>query len=173
MSSITSIFIARSLLLLFLQILVFNKVVIFDEITVFAYLYSIVYLPITIKKHQLLLFAFLLGLMVDVFALTGAMHAFAAVFLAFMRTLLFRVGSGISADLSFVKFSDLNFVQHILYLFLCCFVFSIVFKAQDYFAFSQFFNILKSGLFIAILSTFVIYIFNAIFSRRFKTSADF
>ncbi|MDT8346909.1 MAG: rod shape-determining protein MreD, partial [Flavobacteriaceae bacterium] len=94
MSSIPSIFIARSFLLLILQILVFNKVVVFEEVTAFVYLYSIIYLPITLKKHQLLLIAFFLGLLVDIFAQTGAMHAFAAVFLAYFRNFLFRVGTG-------------------------------------------------------------------------------
>ncbi len=84
---ITNIFKYFSIFLVsvFLQVLIFNNVLIARMISPFFYILFIILLPFNIPRALLLFLAFALGLSVDIFSNTIGVHAFACVFLAFIR----------------------------------------------------------------------------------------
>ena len=77
--------------LVLLQVLILNNVNIAGYATPFLYIYLLVKFESDTPRNTLMLWAFFLGLAVDVFSDTPGMNAAAAVLLAFMRPLLLRL----------------------------------------------------------------------------------
>ncbi len=79
------------LILLLVQVLVLNNINFLDYINPYLYVMFIIILPVDIPRIFLLLIAFFLGLSIDVFCNTLGVHAFATVFVAFMKTPLLKL----------------------------------------------------------------------------------
>ena len=77
--------------LLLVQILLFNEIYLFGLATPFIYVYFILVLDKEVDRNALMLQAFALGLMVDVFCNTPGVNAGASVLLAFTRARLLRM----------------------------------------------------------------------------------
>lgn len=76
-----------------LQVLLFNNLMLGGYINPFPYIYFILILPITIGRIPLLLIGFVLGLIMDMFADTGGIHAAATTLIAYYRPLLLKARS--------------------------------------------------------------------------------
>ena len=79
--------------LVFVQAFMLNNISLFGLATPFIYVYLILVMDRDIDHNALMLTAFLLGLMVDVFSNTPGVNAGASVLLAFMRPSLLRLFS--------------------------------------------------------------------------------
>ena len=77
--------------LLLLQVLILNNVHIGGYATPFLYIYLIVTMDSETPRNGLMLWAFLLGLAIDLFSDTPGMNAASAVLLAFFRPSLLRL----------------------------------------------------------------------------------
>lgn len=77
--------------LVLLQVLILNNMDIAGYATPFLYIYLIVKFESDTPRNTLMLWAFFLGLAVDVFSDTPGMNAAASVLLAFMRPLFLRL----------------------------------------------------------------------------------
>ena len=77
--------------LLLVQILLLNKIYLFGLATPFVYVYFILALDKEVDRNTLMLLAFALGLVVDVFCNTPGVNAGASVLLAFSRERLLRL----------------------------------------------------------------------------------
>ena len=77
--------------LVFLQVLVLNHMHIGGYATPFFYIYFILKFNSRISRNNLMLWAFSLGLVVDVFGNTPGLNAAAATCLAFFRTSIMRL----------------------------------------------------------------------------------
>lgn len=77
--------------LVLVQILLLNKIYLFGLATPFVYVYFILVLDKEVDKNALMLLAFVLGLVVDVFCNTPGVNAGASVLLAFSRERLLRL----------------------------------------------------------------------------------
>lgn len=76
------------LLYLFLQIFFMRNIVLFNYAFCFIYIAGVLLLPIDIDRMYLLLIAFAIGFVVDMFSNTFGMHAAASVFIAYLRPFL-------------------------------------------------------------------------------------
>jgi len=85
--------IVRFLGLLLLQILVLNEIELHGFIHPYIYPLFILLLPFETPRWAQLLSAFMLGLMVDIYANTIGFHAAASVWLAFIRTSIMQFNS--------------------------------------------------------------------------------
>ena len=82
------------LVLVFLQVLILNNILLFEYATPFLYIYLLFFMDSSlVSKNQLMIWAFVLGLLVDIGANTLGMHTAATVFLAFTRPTLLKVFS--------------------------------------------------------------------------------
>ncbi len=81
-------------LLILLQIFIFNNIQVSGYINPQIYVFFILALPINIRGWLLLLLAFGLGLTIDAFSDSLAIHALASLFMAFCRPAVLRVFSG-------------------------------------------------------------------------------
>ena len=77
--------------LVLLQVLVLNNLHIAGYATPFVYIYLLLKFESDVSRHALMLWAFFLGLSVDMFSDTPGMNAAAAVLLAFLRPWLLRL----------------------------------------------------------------------------------
>ncbi len=82
------------LVLVFLQVLVLNNVLLGSYLNPQVYVLFILILPVAIKGWFLLLISFVLGLSVDAFSDSLAIHAASSVFMAFCRPAVIRLVAG-------------------------------------------------------------------------------
>jgi len=73
------------------QILVLNQVLFFAYINPFLYLLLIITLPLKIPKWFLLIYAFLLGFLIDLFSSSLGFHSTACVLIAFLKPLISKI----------------------------------------------------------------------------------
>ena len=76
--------------LVFLQVLILNRIRWFGVATPFLYIYFILTMDHNISRNKLMLWAFVIGLSVDIFSNTFGIHAAASTFIAFIRPGLLR-----------------------------------------------------------------------------------
>ncbi|MBT3302496.1 MAG: rod shape-determining protein MreD [Bacteroidetes bacterium] len=82
------IYIVHFLFLVVLQVFVLNNIHLFEIVHPYIYIYFILLLPVSIPKTSLIILAFLLGLVIDVFSNTYGIHAAASTLVGFLRPLL-------------------------------------------------------------------------------------
>ncbi len=82
------------ILLVLLQVLVFNNVYLGGYLNPQIYVFFILVMPVFITGYILLLLAFALGLVMDVFSDSLAIHTFACVLMAFFRPAVIRLFAG-------------------------------------------------------------------------------
>lgn len=80
--------------LVFLQVLVLNNIRIAGYANPQIYIFFILILPFAIKGYVLLLSAFFIGLIIDIFSNSIAIHTSASVFMAFCRPGVVRLLTG-------------------------------------------------------------------------------
>jgi len=77
--------IIRFIVLVLVQVLILNNIQFLGYINPYLYIYFILTLPIRVPRWAVLILAFVLGLIIDMFSNTAGLHAFATVFVAFVR----------------------------------------------------------------------------------------
>ena len=77
--------------LILLQVLVLNNIHIFGLATPLLYVYFLLKFDSSASRNELMLWAFFMGMAIDVFSDSLGMHAAAAVLLAFVRPVLLRL----------------------------------------------------------------------------------
>lgn len=87
--------------LVLIQVLVLNHMHISGYATPFLYIYFILKINSKVGRNELMLWAFMLGLTVDIFGNTPGMNASAATCLAFSRSSLLRLSTLRSEDEAF------------------------------------------------------------------------
>lgn len=75
--------------LILLQVLILNNILLFDYVNPYLYIVFIIIYPLN-KRFSFLTTAFFLGLCVDFFTNSGGAHAFASVFIAYIRVYVFQ-----------------------------------------------------------------------------------
>ncbi len=104
--------------LVLVQVLILNHIHLFGIATPFLYIYLLLKFESGTSRNELMLWAFFLGLTVDVFSNTPGMHAAASVALAFARPLILRLFT--PRDMlesivpSFRALGDNNFMKYVV-----------------------------------------------------------
>ncbi len=81
-------------LLILLQVFIFNNIQVSGYINPQIYVFFILVLPLNIRGWKLLLIAFGMGLIIDAFADSLAIHALSSLFMAFCRPTALKVLGG-------------------------------------------------------------------------------
>ena len=132
-----------------LQVLVLNQMHILGYATPFLFIYFILKLNTRIGRNALMLWAFSLGLLIDMFSNTPGVNAASATFLAFFRTSILRLVTLRDMDEGFRPgFRSMGVSAFLRYIFLASSLFCIVLFLIDTFSFYDFpvlfFKILSS-----------------------------
>lgn len=124
--------------LVLLQALVLNSVHIGGYATPLLYVYLLLRFESDASRNELMLWAFLLGLLVDVFSDTPGMNAAAAVLLAFVRPFVFRLFASRDAVESIVpSWWTMGGSSYLKYAFVCILVHHAALFSVEYFSFAH------------------------------------
>ena len=122
--------------LVLLQVLVLNQMHIGGYATPFFYIYFILKFNSRVGRNELMLWAFALGLTVDMFGNTSGMNAAAATVLAFFRSSLIRLVTLRDIDEGFRPgIKSLGFSSFFRYSLLTCILFCSLLLLIDTFSF--------------------------------------
>ena len=126
-----------------LQVLVLNQMHIGGYATPFFYIYFILKFNSRAGRNMLMLWAFALGLTVDIFGNTPGMNAAAAVALAFFRAPILRLVTLRDMDEGFrPSVKSLGFSSFFRYTLLMCSLFCTLLLLIDAFSFFNVFRLL-------------------------------
>ena len=122
--------------LVLFQVLILNQMHINGYATPFLYIYFILCFQSRASRNELMLWAFALGLTVDMFSNTPGMNAAAATCLAFFRTPMLRMVTLRDMDDDFEpSVKVMGFSAFFRYALLTCTLFCILFLLIDTFSF--------------------------------------
>ncbi|KPM32646.1 Rod shape-determining protein MreD [Croceitalea dokdonensis DOKDO 023] len=145
---------SRFILLVLAQVLVFNHLNFFGTINPMVYVLFFFWYPVKENNATLMLTAFALGLVIDIFSDTMALHTLAAITLAYFRPFMMRFCFGINFDFQNFSFKNATVVQRMTFLFLLIILQNMVFFFLEILSFSHITLILKQILFTT-LATFL------------------
>ena len=143
--------------LILVQVLILNQVQFNGFVNPYVYILFILLLPLSTPRYLLLILAFLLGLMVDVFLNSLGVHAAASVFIAYIRPFIIRVISNREEDRSdYPGLMQNSFGWFLSYASIMVFLHHLVLFYLEVFSFSHFFVTLGRTIISSFFSIFVI-----------------
>lgn len=129
------------IILVLFQVLILNQMHINGYATPFLYIYFILQFRSRAGQKELMVWAFILGLAIDMFSNTPGMNAAAATCLAFVRTIFLKMVTLRDLDENFhPSIKLMGFGPYFRYVLLCSTLFCILFFSINTFSFSHFFT---------------------------------
>jgi len=161
-------YVVQFVVLCLLQVLVFNNIQLGGYLNPFPYVYFLLILPIGISRVSLLLIAFLLGLVIDIFTNTGGIHAAACTVIGFYRPLFLNAQSpreGYELQMA-PNTKSLGIGLFALYAALMVFIHHLVLFYLEIFRFSEFFFTLFKATASSVFTVVIIMIVEFVFVRE-------
>ena len=158
----------RLVVLILIQIFLLKNLALFGQAFAFLYLLGILVLPLSLRQIPLMLIAFVLGFVLDVFYETIGMHTAAATLLAFLRPIWLKAISptGGYDDLQEPSLNEMGLGWFLSYSFPLIFAFSVVFFGIDLWGFGSVFSILNKSLFSSIFTCLLAILVQLLFFKR-------
>lgn len=161
-------FLFLTLALGLVQVFFLKNLALFGAAFGFIYLLPLLILPSSIKTIPLMLIAFFMGFVLDIFYETIGMHTAAITFLAFLRTFWLRITnpSGSYEDEIEPSLSEIGIGRFVSYSLPLVFLYSLVFFATDQWGSGTVFRIIYRSIFSAIFTVFLIITVQLLFFKR-------
>jgi rod shape-determining protein MreD len=156
------------LLLLALQFALFNNIVIGMGIIVFVYIYFILILPIKTPGWAMLLIGFITGLAVDSVFNTGGIHAFATVFISFLRMSVLKtvIQTFDFEAISKPGIQSMGFMNFSKYALSMAFVHNLLIYFIELFHFKMFFHSILVVIINTLITAFICILLDAVFKKE-------
>ncbi len=143
--------------LILVQVLILNQVQFNGFVNPYVYILFILLLPLNTPRYILLILAFILGVVVDIFLNSLGVHAAASVFIAYIRPFIVRVISNREEDRSdYPGVKQNSFGWFLSYATIMVFLHHIVLFYLEVFSFSHFFVTLGRAVISSVFSIFII-----------------
>lgn len=136
--------------LVLVQILILSQVQFSGFFNPYIYVLFVLLFPLNSPRWAALVFAFLIGFVIDVFSNTLGVHSAATVFIAYIRPFVLRLISNREDDRDYPGLSRSNPGWFITYAFFMVFIHHLILFYLEVYTFSHFFN----TLYRVVLSTF-------------------
>ena len=156
----------RFFLLLLMQVLLFNHINFLGYINPYIYIAFILFFPFTAKQTLLIFSSFVLGLSIDIFSDSEAIHAAASVFIAYLRPSILKISFGVSYQHNSVHLNQARFSQIVTYVATMVIMHHLMLFTLDVFNLLHILLILKSTLFSGIFTVVLIVSSIVIFSKN-------
>lgn len=154
----------RFVLLILVQVLIFNNLNFFGYINPMVYILFLYWYPIKEKRALFILLSFLLGLMVDWFSDTMAIHAAATVTIAYLRPMIMRFCFGVNYEFQNFKLSNTTKAQQITFLALLILIHHLIFFTLEIFSLENTLLILKKVFSISLATLILCLLLSSLFS---------
>ncbi|MEB8346715.1 rod shape-determining protein MreD [Flavobacteriaceae bacterium KMM 6898] len=158
--------IVRFVLLVFFQVLVFNHLNFFGYINPMVYILFIYWYPIKENRTLFLLLSFFLGLSIDLFSDTMAIHTAAIITIAYLRPSIMRFCFGVNYEFQSFKLSNSTKAQQITFIALLILIHHLVYFSLEIFSFANFLVILKKTASTSALTLLVCLLVSSLFSTK-------
>jgi len=106
------------IIFILLQVIWFNHILISGRYTPIIYIYPILLLPIDKNESFNLIFAFVLGISIDLISNTGGVFSATAVAVAYFRKIYFVLIKNPSQSLESIRINKISTIQRITYYFI-------------------------------------------------------
>ena len=164
MNSSYFINIIRFTLLVLVQVLVFNKLNFFGSINPMVYILFLYWYPIQKNRASFIGLGFLLGLSIDFFSDTMAIHTAATLTIAYVRPTIMRFVFGLNYEFQNFKLSNTTKAQQFTFLALLIVVHHLVYFSLEIFSFANLLLITKKVLSVGLSSLILCLLFGSLFS---------
>lgn len=151
-------FLARFVLLVFLQIVVINNIDLSTFVNPYIYVVLILSLPYNTKSWLVLVISFLLGMTMDTFSSMPGPHIAATVLMGYMRRfyLMFSTNKDDLETKIEPNFSSKGPIGYMVYVLLMVFLHHFVLFFLEAFTFHQFFSTLSRIFFSTLFTTLLV-----------------
>ena len=156
--------IIRFILLVLVQVLIFNRLNFFGFINPMVYILFLYWYPIKENRAAFIGLGFLLGLSIDFFLDTMALHSAATITIAYLRPTIMRFVFGINYEFQSFKLSNATRAQQFTFLALLILVHHLVYFSLEIFSIANLFLIVKKVLSIGFASIVLCLLFSSLFS---------
>lgn len=165
MIRIISKYVVMFISLVLVQVLIFNQVQFSGFFNPYIYVLFVILLPLSAPRYLILVSAFLLGFVIDVFSNSLGVHSAATVFVAYIRPLVIRLISNREDDRSDYPGLNQNKLSWFInYVFIIVFLHHAILFYLEVYTFANFFNtlyrVILSSLFsiiVIVLSQFLVF----------------
>lgn len=154
----------RFALLVLVQVLVFNQLNFFGYINPMVYILFLYWYPIKENRAVFIGLSFLLGLCIDFFSDSMAIHAASTVTIAYLRPAIMRFVFGVNYEFQSFKLGNATTVQQFAFLALLIVVHHLVFFTVEIFSFANLLLILKKVFSIGLATLVLCLLFSSLFS---------
>lgn len=156
------------LVLSLVQILFLKNLALFGHAFGFLYLLGLLILPNTIRTIPLMLVAFSLGFILDVFFETIGMHAAAATLFAFLKPIWLKTASptGGFDETEEPSLSQIGLGRYVSYAFPLLFIYALAFFIADQWGTGGFFGVMIRSFFSALFTLLLTILVQVLFFRR-------
>ncbi|CAL2102675.1 Rod shape-determining protein MreD [Tenacibaculum sp. 190130A14a] len=152
--------------LLLLQVLILNNIELMGYINPYLYIAFVFAYPIRINRFPFLIFAFLLGLLVDTFTNSGGIHAFATLFIAYIRLFFIKsIFKKSESDYQTFTLSLESFDKVFNYVAILTVIHHFILFVLINFGFSNFINVLLNTFFSSIFTLILYFLGRFLFSK--------
>lgn len=156
--------IIRFILLVLVQVLVFNRLNFFGFINPMVYILFLYWYPIKENRAAFIGLSFLLGLSIDFFSDTMALHSAATITIAYLRPIMMRFIFGINYEFQSFRLSNTTRAQQFTFLALLILVHHLVYFSLEIFSIANLLLIVKKVLIIGSASLIICLLFGSLFS---------
>ena len=156
------------LILGLVQILFLRNLAVFGHAFGFLYLLGLLILPSTVRTIPLMLIAFCIGFILDIFFETIGMHTAAATLFAFLKPIWLKAASptGGLDEAEEPSLGQIGFGRYISYAFPLLCVYSLVFFIADQWGTGGFFGILSKSFFSSLFTLLLTLVVQLMFFSR-------
>ncbi len=164
MNSSYFINIIRFILLVLIQVLVFNRLNFFGSINPMVYILFLYWYPIKQNSALFIGLSFLLGLSIDFFSDTMALHSAATITIAYLRPAIMRFVFGINYEFQSFKLGHTTRAQQFTFLALLIIVHHVIYFSLEIFSFANALLVLKKVLSTGLGTLILCLLFGSLFS---------
>ena len=158
----------RFVLLVLVQVLVFNHLNFFGYINPLVYVLFFYWYPIRENRAVFIVVSFALGLVIDLFLDTLALHALVATTLAYARPIIMRFCFGVNFDFQGFNFKNSTQIQRVTFLFLLILLQHLLFFSIEILSIAHILLILKKILFTSVATFVLCLLLSSLFSIENK-----
>lgn len=156
----------RFVLLVLVQVLVFNQLNFFGFINPMVYILFLYWYPVKENRAAFIGLSFILGLSIDFFSDSMALHAAATVTIAYIRPAIMRFVFGVNIEFQSFRLGNSTKAQQITFLALLIVVHHLVFFTLEIFSIANILLILKKVLAIGSATLILCLLFTSLFSVK-------
>lgn len=152
--------------LLFLQIFVFNNISFLGFVNPYIYIIFVFLYPLKENRIPFLLYAFLLGLIIDFFSDSGGIHAFSILCIAYLRLFFVRLFfRKVVTDYPFFKLKSESFGKTFNYVVTLTLIHHLIYFSLANFSFNNISNVFLNTIYSSIFTLLLYFLGTYIFTN--------